>query len=1367
MNKKIILSLVAFSTLQASEITATESIQGLFIGNIDNAWGARNSISELHKDYYNYGRDNAIIGCLHGRPGSDASAYYDCTSLMQVYKYKDGSGNPRADNANFRDNVYCMAYNDDNLGKNKIPSADEYLKSINKININDDLYVKVEENKLNPSIKYDTNIYKYSLGNYQESYKDFGINSTGRLIVLAKNQSDKYNPFSFYISDNINMSGYPSDFKNFINNYFGIQRGKMIPGTGSKRSNMYQSWSVLAARSITGGYDRGNWCNEIWNWDNRSFRNGSGCGDSSWEKQSAHGHYVRFFHSLWGLGYKFRPSIASDHVMDSDGAHFGGIKNEYGNIVPYGISGSITGHNEFSGDDNIIKNYPNGYEKTLYYANYNVSKITEAITLKNISLYGTNEFNNKDNVFPFFNKNTEEGTNITSTFGNNNTIGKCYFINLQYYGSKNKKPYEVFEAMQSSKLMWNKPNNEFLQNYVKSIDNQYAIANYSIDRTNIYSSQEPYETHSFTLNTRPTSFRGNDINLFGNSENGVINARYYLVFYPDANGTKMKEITNPAKTIIKSKISNIQEYSNDLAKTFADGFYVVNKDNLGENANIQLGFTFNEEELDENRTGFANKGQCNIDTKAGCENMEFNFSDFKYTIYKLDKLDTGFKINSAGTTFTAKDAQVKQNQMALRVDENLLEAIGYKDKESILLVLELSKAKYSDNRPFFETNSKTIINAKNVEKFVVIISDIQFNGKKLDFGSIWNNDEEDKVPNMNNIGNKVGFAPNEIYTRVIGQPVFIGIKNNNPKLNLSESIITFDVKDKYGNPINNMKFFENGVSEMSKSTELDYIIDKNKFNSVNTSNAYPYKDGVLRLDDLKVGQYKVCYNIYSKTQITTASNEEIKNNEKIDVPVKVSACSNIFSVRPAFVEYQGNTKFIAGENALGGGKATQFIATLKDKNKNAIDTNEIFTLTKANLIVEDSKNNPYTFNLNASNHASISSTNTLAFNKQNNNSYLINGVMMNFPFSTDANLELLEGGFTKNDSLLNVCIANSKDNKIDRYGKVGCLIPNENILKIDFTSTQEYKLGEFIRNNPNTSTKIFFKSNPTDGNSLTIPFVFNHKGLKDAGSLEYVYHKFNNDHILDYDLKLDNKDTQANDRYLINLSNKYASDTYTKTISPSNIKINQVLALKDKLNVKFDEQLANLAAETDNINKVIENYKAKADEISLDLELAYTKYKKALDNKAISNNILAKPNVAEFELLQSSKVNIDTKPNNFTRGYSFIFTGLGFKDTKVENADSITLKPSDVEFYYINKFDKKSIFTPSSPTYKKPADEIIKELSFNADYASKFKRDSKTGDLTITLTPENAKKQYIKEIVTIGGTNDLHGGKFSIEFVNK
>lgn len=914
------------------------------------------------------------------------------------------------------------------------------------------------------------------------------------------------------------------------------------------------------------------------------------------------------------------------------------------------------------------------------------------------------------------------------------------------------------------KFLWGN-HDRFLQNYLLKYDGKYAIANYSIDRKNIYKSDKTgSQTSIFSLHTRPTSFRGADENRYGNTKNDSrLEAKYNLIFYPDANDSKMSLIDEQLQSL-KYKVENLPSHLKDINE-----FDKVSSLTFDVNNNAQLIFMNDSEKLDPNRLSYANKEGCKIETKKGCENMSFKFENFKYKIYKLEKTDGHYKIVGEEPE---KTGTYTTNYMAFRVDENLLNTIGYQNKDSILLEVTINNGKYDDNRPFFEVNSSTIVKTDKPGKFYAIISDIKFDDSALGWGSIWDKSDAKKLPKMND--SNTGYDPSSANTRIAANPVYLGIYNNSKlKLDNFDNFITFEVKDNNGNLVKDksISFYELGTNIVNVSNENKDLLTNPIFKPTNNINSYPFYNGVLKIDNLEVGKYEVCYNIYSKRQIQEEINKNANNKDSkalVDLPRKASGCTNKFSIRPAFIEYSTKTNFVAGENALSGGKLTEFNVSLKDSSKKDINTNENFAITKTDLIVENSKLNKYIFDLNNKNRSAISSTNPQAINKKGNNSYIINDVYVNFPLSTEAKLQMYEGAFTKDDSLGGFCNSGSANNTIGSDGKIGCLITSENPIALNFSSTRDYALKDAIINNAYTNTKVFFKSEIGDQNSLKIPFVLNNQGINNPASLPYVYHKFNDNLELEYDLNFDNEDDAAKNRYLVNIDEVYTDSSYLVNVAKKNIKVTKVILSKDKLNQEFDKKLEELYKETrtTNINGVIEKYGSKPDKISVDLELAYSRYKKTLDNKTLDNSLVTKPDVEEFSLLRSSSIGEVGKTKfNPKKDYSFIYTGVTYKDSKIQNSNTITLKSSDLELFYLGKKSIKVKFTPETPTYKKSAKDIIDELRFIGDYGSSFA--NKKGDLEVTLNPSHSNKQYVKEIVNISNTSDLSGSSFSIEFANK
>lgn len=221
MKKGIILSLLTINILYASENKTSVETYGLYFGNLGQA----------KEDANYYGRWNALLGCLHNRGGSDAIGFADCAELSQIYG--DNKSSYRIDPVRFRDNIWCMESSNSDLGTSKIPSANEFEKDIFN---NGNVYNFRNSVNLN----YNTSLYKYKDGEYQESYKNLKTSTTGRLIALASSKS----PFSFYLTNN--FSGHNGDFGRFVNNYVGLLNGKMRHDYISKTDIERQHWKLTS-----------------------------------------------------------------------------------------------------------------------------------------------------------------------------------------------------------------------------------------------------------------------------------------------------------------------------------------------------------------------------------------------------------------------------------------------------------------------------------------------------------------------------------------------------------------------------------------------------------------------------------------------------------------------------------------------------------------------------------------------------------------------------------------------------------------------------------------------------------------------------------------------------------------------------------------------------------------------------------------------------------------------------------------------------------------------------------------------------------------------------------------------------------------
>lgn len=1357
MKKGIILSFALASALLASPNETKVKTYGLYFGNIANA--------KEEASVNDYGRENAFLGCLHNRGGSDTIGYADCTELTQIYA---DNSKQTVDAKKFRDNVWCMESSNSSLGTNETPNAKTFSSDINN---NSNITNLSNEN----NYKYNTSIYKYSDGYYQESYKNLSVNTTGKLLIIAKNENK--NPFSFYITANNYLH---NDVRRFANEYVGVLNGRMYGeyikpydyiNKTYKLTGKYQGWIGLlnASRNDGGTESNINGCNAAITYGAGFKKGGLGCGVSEWGRLSQIEKYVRFYYGLSKQGCSIRPVNLWDYtnpdqwLMEDTARYngvplYGGIIDDDKNILYYRTLGSAT-NGQVDIDKAHVKR-ARAFDLSKVITNDSCKQAVEAISVKNIATYGLdftnhipNDLKEPSKEWKFLNQKLENDSYFGNSVGFSQNIGKCYFVNLQYNDRKySDSNYTAFKAFDAYKFFWNEEN-RFLQNYLPAKDNEYAIANYSIDRSKGYYKSKYYgENHNFSLHTRPTSFKDEDVKDFGNTKDGKLDAKYYISFYPDANGSEITKI-DESYPLDKYKVKN-------LPSEMDSEYYLVTSAKEGEYNNVQLAFKLNDDVLDVNRLSYANKAKCNLSNGFECDNYKFAFNNFEYKLYKLNK--EGNEYTYTGVSSEGK-ASVGSDIMALRVNDDLLTAVNYNSDEIVLLEITINKAVYEeDNRPFYEYNSNDIISAKNPAKFFVIVERVKFNKQGLSFGSIWDKANPSQIPVLNS--SNTGFSVDSAYTRVVGNPVYLGIEytQSTNEINSSDSFITYHLFDENNNELDdeNISMYENGLNLIPTDTSNYDLMQS--FNDSSFKYSRPFYNGVLKIDNLKVGRYKVCFNIYSKDMLNRIKYD---NPEDAKIKAKASGCTNLFSIRPAYIDYSTSSKFSAGENAKNGGKKTNFNVKILDLYNQKINTNYSFALSKAKLLVNDSKLKPYDFSLYF-NDEKISLSNMIDFKNLGNMAYLIEGVVVNFPFSTDAKLELFEGKFTKLDNDGNYCIGDKAYNVIQEDGRVGCLISSKSPLNINFESDKDYKIGEIKLNNPYTKAKVFFKSFASDDNSLKIPFVFNDKGKDSANGLEYVYNKFSDDHILNYKLNFANKDDQAANRYYVDLKSPYIEDEFSVSANKNHLNIKDVKASKEKLNKLFDEKLEEFynASNKSSANIDTKLFEAKKDEILIDLNLAYLKHKKTLDNKYISSINIDHPKVSELILLSNSSIEENSNINNLDKDYSFIFTALAYKDAKIKGATTITLDPNkDLEIFYVNTKGENVKIIPNSDIYTKSKAEIAKHLNMNANYSSSISKNN-SGELIITLTPSNSKKEYIKELINIANTNDFNGGIFSVEF---
>lgn len=1353
MKKSIVLSLCVISTLYAVENSTQENIYGLYFGTLDQA----TSRSELGER----SRVDAILGCMHNRGGSDRIGFEDCTQITQIYAPSAAQSgilykpDVKIDGVIFRDNIWCMESDNDNLGQNKKPNLNDFVSDI----YNNKNELKINEEKEFTKTSFSTKVYKYKESYYQESYKNLSVNTTGVLKVISSGKK----PFSFYLARNYEFLS--DDVQRFAKDYVGIQSNMMSMDFSSRDEYMYSGIYQGAADSMP-RYNDGNVgvrpyfnaCNYygVIDYDEKIKKNSKfGCDYfNQYSKLNEFEKYTLFYNSL-EKDYKcnIHKTNANDVLADIQGnknltgIEFYAVTNEKGNTYEYRLYPSNVIFGQYNSDLDAKKNAKNLDLSVLIKDSNTCKMAVEGLSIKNILTYSPANFNNGFG-WDFLDKKSDDLKTFKGVhFGWGNKIGKCYFANMQYYDKRTKtKDYTPFEAITAYDFFYDKKE-RFLQNNINNSANAY----YSIHRDfndikGIYTSHKTQVEHNFTLNTRPTSFRKSDINSENTIENGKINADYTLVFYPDANNvskTKISQNYNINQVEIKNAMNfGISEKSFDLVSSLQEG----------DKNNFQIQFKYNESLI-------------NVD----------RLSDNKFNIeadvlsYELEAVENAYFIKNKANS---KSIKLKNSDyMALRLDNNFLNAINFANKP-LLLAITITKGEYANNqRPFYETIQQSpIIEGSKKTIYVVIDANGFVKNDDLnttEFGTIYdaNNPNSSKTPILSS--NSTRLVNGKAYTRIIGQPVYLGIKNNIYS-NDKDIYITF--KANKINSKENVDFIYKDTQGNVKSTVNEVMAEGKEL--------YPYSNGTIELNNLNLGKYEVCYAIYSKNEIKKAKELNLTPN------YLESNCTTHFSIRPAYIEYLGKNDFNAGANSVN----TTINAKLYDLNDKEINmSNYEFGLTKALLNVkksdeinDDDFNKGYNFNLSNTKKFVIDNIHTADFNKNNVE------IKVEFPFATDTKIRLYEGKFTNNDRTNALCsdniLLNANDdllrlsNTINNDGKVNCITPSKKDLEINFNSTaSEYKLINPILNDT-TPEKVFFTNTGADGHKLTLPFVINDTG----DGLDYVYKKFSSDYELAFDLKLNNKDLNAVNRYLITKANKTIvnnkeitginSNLIVKSVDKEQIKALAIISKKD-LNAKFDKKLEEFYNKTNTnaIDTYIKDFAANENELNYIINLAYSKYFKTTDNISIDKNlVLLQPQAAEFKLLNtstSSFKNLDTNKeikDNLNKNYSFIFTGLVFKDAKAKlGATSHKLdSKKDIQAYYLNELSQRAPLTNAQYT---KLGEITAGLELNMHYKSQAKKIG-LSQIEVQLNAANQNKQYLKEVIDVKNSDDFHGASFTLEF---
>lgn len=874
-------------------------------------------------------------------------------------------------------------------------------------------------------------------------------------------------------------------------------------------------------------------------------------------------------------------------------------------------------------------------------------------------------------------------------------LSKCYFVNMAYYAD-NKTINNELERFKYSKD--------------KNIQDVYQVASprgarnfyyYTIDKSNIANKPAPYR---LSVNTRALSMRnngslGNDLDLSKSSHGGVDDpGRFGLSHIKDLNAYYAGEKTIKADITVKfypdadeSLIDFVKEPSEKINDIYA----------VDNNAQLLVKFKNKGKYLlnkDRNTQSFSiydcgdKWGFCS--SPAAISYLNLNSKRSLIVDGKTLKIDD--------KTSTIKNFMKNNSEFyGAKIDYSL--ANEEKCREDQLVELSVTEAEFKNDerkRVFFDEAGRNIIKGNPIKFQFIIKGDINApscNTSKLskDIVSVWNKSNTTPLLNQNAI---LGDA---VYTRVEGGKIYVALtqeSNKNQKI----------------------KFL---------SQKPDKYIDANGFEVVSENGFYPLTKGVFVYDNLKSGIHNVVLAIYDNSNLEVA---------------KSVIYSNDFSVRPAKITYDIKKEFKAGKSLKIGGLNEDLNTKLYDLNGNVTKLDDLH-LNKADLKVKN-----YEFKLET-NGAQI----------DENNSSLITAnpinININYPFASSVKI-IFDTDYKADKEPL--CRANeksfddAKDNKLIN-GKVACNIPSENEINVDFILEDNDNIKYQKHNNIN-SNAVFFSNYKANNelkdkvNALVLTGYISQNNVKDYVENEdfkNVYKEFKHSRKIEFDLKFDNKNVNAQSRYIHYVDSKLESEG---NIDVKNTKIKYIEEFGlDRLNDKFDNKLAELYSEYSSgkkLSEIADKYEGEGNYYTVDFALAY---KKSFANES-----------KKFNLTSNSKI-ILSKDDKIIKEFSlakqpFVYAEMKIKDMK--GNDNIL---NNVDIGYIDENGKKQAFGTGGISYTKNMSDVMKTTSFISNYGSSI--DVNTGKITKSSKLQNT--QYTKEKFYYKDSSEIEGsGEFTVEF---
>ena len=1371
--KRIFLSIALVSSLYSYEYTTKVHPFGMYLGahnskqhtdidladcvvnNNRNNKNGRDACFQLYQifnidDHFNRtdadDEQRIIINWGFNWDYAQAKLDYQRYIVNNFGSFNGEKSSHHTDSRRFRENVFCVNYQDKVAGKNHNPSDYQDFISHQKSN------PYVIDSYKNTELDFSMSSYFYDESYIQDVFKEFKVNTTGKIIVLA---SSLNSPFSFYLSEQLNDGEKGTDAYRFANNYLGYQHGSVTNYDSERLYNEFVKF--MASKGCKKNYDNSKYASKIpMTLDENEV--GATLNDNAYYTNDECARYSEQF-------FLKNNALYSPKEFIKGNAKWGFLANQYFINHQAGLGKCYTFNTEYY-DGYDFSSYGYYNDKNLWKSNESKTYDLKALRLRNF-IYNNNKVLDNARFSKRF-----------SPFKDTNYERVVYSIHKTRNGIENEKA--IYKEVTNSRdcIIKIAPG---VFDFAKDCKNTKYKKDGMKQRTGIMpmdiDGKQRISERLFSLHLRPTSFKEEykyykdnarkfiasvgdiyahlkypkyftadeivrwgkeygdgrfpDDSLIGFYKNNpVINANFKFLFYPDADKTEIYFTPSDNKPVVSFKV--------------ADKLYPL----FNKLPNIHIKPLNNNNKL-EKRYDYTKTKDGNF-TKCCDKDLSKYYIDLNVQISTLTKKSNAYEIKKAYPNVVYKEIDLDYSNEELL--EYLVRSIRFNLDEPALIKLSVERIYDNDKRPMFERDSNNIIKGISEEK-AFILTDEEIIQKEFNFGSIWN--DKNTRPSIKDLNDKKAKIANDTYTRVAGNNVYIGFTHEADRTRVSF-------------------YSHTASSDDSKRTKI-LVYDKDDVR-VNPDNQN-MGDFVIEFINVGAGLHDICY------EQTTMQGEVLNNT-----------CKS-FMVRPAKITIS-DFSTQAGNGLKGKAPISNFKASILDYNNNPLVLN--IGIKEAKLNVKDSSNKPYSFDLETKDYYKVSKKNPIVFN--NSGSKYNFDMVIAYPLAGDGLITFTDNDYVGSDITNKKCnnisystnLKYLSDREIDKTynlvandGKIAChipIIPSE----ASFTS-KSTTLLDGIKTSEGLSDAVLFSDevvgfsefekclgiNCDFTHSLNIPLNIKNKGSSNKDSLEYVYKYFDKDIDVEFDLKfLDNNDAQASKRYRV-FTNKLA----LKDINILNQNITMILsANKDILNKLFDTKMKALDDDVNiklnTLSSVAKDYEANESDLEFITKIGYTKFQETKD-LAPSKNILSKPNVNEFSLNSSSAIRVDGGDwVSFSKDYSFIYAYSLYKDLRAPvNSKIININPTNLDLKYTDKTGNASTLYNSKVSkghyYLKPVVDIVNEISFKSDYNSKITK-LPNGVVSVELTSDKDKNEYVKDLIRTYSKSEVSSdNNFSIEYTKK